>query len=87
MSETGICCATCPMFVRANPQTGNCHANPPHAFLIPGDPRMAIPGQPNIQVRAVWTPVFPTDWCSRHPLYGSSLPIDTRLTESAEESA
>ncbi len=82
MAATGICCETCSAFVKVNHQTGHCHANPPHPFLMPGPPGNFVPpGQPNIVVHAIWPPVGVNDWCGKHHLFGAaaSMPIDDRL--------
>ena len=90
MAATGIACSTCDAFVKVTPQTGHCHRNPPHPFLIPGPPEnIARPGQPNIVVQAIWPPVGVNDWCRAHQDFGAgaSMPIDGRLAAPANGEA
>lgn len=88
MASNGISCESCSFFVMLNAKSGNCRANPPHPFLIPGLPnQFTPPGQPNIVVQAVWPPVGVNDWCGRHNMFAVSSPIDSRLAAGADGQA
>lgn len=88
MEPTTVCCATCPMFVQMNENTGACHAAPPTPAIIMGAPTPLSGGQPTLQVRGLWPPVQPTEWCASHPMFlagvGRKAVADERLSADAE---
>lgn len=81
--NVAVCCETCVFYVSLNAQGGNCHADPPQGFMIPGTPD-AI-GRPTIALQGSWPPTRPEWWCGRHPMFGGiPIPIDKRLAGEAE---
>jgi hypothetical protein len=82
MSEIGISCFSCPCCVMETPKLGYCHGRPPTPFLVQTPPA-PITGQ-TVRIQSIWAPVGEKDWCAKHPLFGSAIPIDDRLSVEAK---
>jgi hypothetical protein len=84
IDKLAVSCSTCPYFVPADDKGGTCHADPPQAIILMLPPTPL--GQPNFQIRSVWRPVAPSEWCGKHPMFGirSAVPLDHRLAAVAE---
>ena len=77
-ADPPINCSTCPCFVMSSDlRTGNCHADPPQAFIFPGP--VGLDGQPNFITRSIWRPVLPSEWCARHPRFGMKADVAPRV--------
>lgn len=63
MTETTVeppRCGNCPMFLLTDVSEGECHAEPPRVFPMPG------PGG-RFGTIGVFPPSKPTNWCAKHP--------------------
>lgn len=80
MRDPLVSCSNCAAFewhpgqpATEKSKMGTCHRGSPTAFAIPG--RVAVKGQPDIQVVSAWPPVAYQEWCMMFAPNAATLSI------------